>query len=113
MRAKKQNHLIGKRVKELRERRGLTQTELGYISGIPQNRISNWELEYHNPSLENIVPLCKALGCSADELFGLSELQLNERELWCLMNFRKLGVERQKAVCDLIATLQGFVPADE
>lgn len=105
--------IFGRRLKEIRERRGITQTELGFRTGINQNRISNWELGYAYPSVEMLVLLADGLSCTADELLGLSELKLTEDELWCLLHYRNLGVERRRAIRDMISTLEGFVPADE
>lgn len=105
---------FGRRLKAIRERRGLNQTELGRISGISQNRISNWELGYAYPGIEALISLAESLHCSADELVGLSELELTKDELWCLMHYRNLGVERRKAIRDMIATLEGLnVVSDE
>ena len=101
------------RLKQLRERRGVSQTDLGIMMGINPNRISNWELGINlNPPLDVIRKLCKALGCTADELLGLTEVELNADELWCLEYYRNLGVERRRAVRDMIATLEGFRPVD-
>lgn len=105
--------VFGRRLKSIRERRGITQTELGYRTGINQNRISNWELGYAYPSVEMLVLLAGGLSCSADELVGLSEPKLTEDELWCLTHYRNLGIERRRAIREMIATLEGFVPADE
>lgn len=104
--------LFGRRLRAIRERRGYTQTELGLVTGIGQNRISNWELGYAYPSIEMLVLLANALHCTADELVGLSDLELSEDELWCLLHYRNLGTERRRAIRDMIATLEGFVPAD-
>jgi transcriptional regulator with XRE-family HTH domain len=40
----------GKAIQELRQRRGLTQEELGEIIGIKKPTISNYECDHGNPS---------------------------------------------------------------
>lgn len=102
------------RLKELRERRGYNQTELGNKMGINPNRISNWEIGANkSPSVDVLRGFCIALGCTADELLGLTEIELNADELWCLEHYRKLGVERRRAIREMIATLEGFRPVDD
>lgn len=67
----KQRHESGKRLRAIRERVGISQQELGQRAGINPNSISNWELGIAYPQYPAIRKLCKALGCSADELLGL------------------------------------------
>lgn len=48
----------------LRSRRvelGLSQTDLGSDLGVPQNRISDWELGYRVPTVESLIRISKAL----------------------------------------------------
>jgi transcriptional regulator with XRE-family HTH domain len=101
------------RLRQLRERRGLNQIDLGNAMGINPNRISNWETGVNkSPSIDVLRKFCRVLGCTADELLGMTEIELNTDELWCLEHYRKLGAERRRAVRDLIDTLEGFRPAD-
>lgn len=101
------------RLKGLRERRGLSQTDLGNIIGVNPNRLSNYEQGIRKPPIDILRLLCQGMGCSADELLGISGVMLDADELWCLEHYRTLGPERRRAIRDMIATLEGFVPADE
>lgn len=56
-------------LKEIREKRNLTQDELAELSGVRQSTISNIELGHTvNPGLDTLQKLSKALGVSLDEL---------------------------------------------
>jgi DNA-binding XRE family transcriptional regulator len=54
--------LFGKRLKELRERAGLSQAELARLANLSQKGISNWELGQREPGLAAAVALARALG---------------------------------------------------
>jgi DNA-binding XRE family transcriptional regulator len=56
---------------------GITQAELGKLSGIPITSVCTFETGRRTPSLESFRRLCVALGVSADYLLGI-----NIAELW-------------------------------
>jgi transcriptional regulator with XRE-family HTH domain len=53
-----------------RERRGLTQAELGAKAGIAPGAVSHFETGQRVPSIESLVKLADALECSVDSLLG-------------------------------------------
>lgn len=61
--------LFGKRLKELRLSKKLSQVALAEISGLHPNYIGMVERGERNPSLINIDKLAKALNVSLQELF--------------------------------------------
>jgi transcriptional regulator with XRE-family HTH domain len=62
---------MGKRIKKLREARGLTQAELADKVGVTQVYISSLESGARkNPSLELLRKLAKALKTDVAELLG-------------------------------------------
>lgn len=61
-------HLFGKRVRELREKIGLSQEALAEKAGLHRTYISSIELGERNVSLANILKLSRALGCTGSEL---------------------------------------------
>jgi putative transcriptional regulator len=56
------------RLKELRIRKCLTQEQLAEKSGVSRSYISEIETEAHNPTIDIICKLCKALNCTANDL---------------------------------------------
>ena len=56
------------RLKKIRKRKGLTQTQLAEKIGISYQLISYYETGRHTPSMVVLEWLCQALGVSASEL---------------------------------------------
>ena len=54
------NHVGGK-IKELREKAGLTQVELSKLAGLPQSHVSRLEHGEHSPTNITLTKLAKAL----------------------------------------------------
>ncbi len=55
---------------EIRNQKGMTQTELAEACGIGQQMISHMEKEIRKPSYATLVKLAEALDCSVDDLIG-------------------------------------------
>lgn len=64
------NYITGKIIKELRERKQLTQVELADIIGVSDKTISKWETGKGLPDISLIEPLGKALEVSIIELMN-------------------------------------------
>ena len=62
--------IFTERLKELRLKKGLTQTELGEKVGVKQNTFTNWEKGKREPSFENLIKLADLFEVSLDWLFG-------------------------------------------
>ena len=63
---------------ELRKRAGLTQDELAQKLNLTPQSISKYERGEANPDISYLVPMCDALGCTLDELMGLSNVNYIE-----------------------------------
>jgi transcriptional regulator with XRE-family HTH domain len=63
--------LLGERVRELRQKRGLTQVDLGERLGLPQSRVSEIEKGSRVPNLETILRLALALDCKVSKLMAV------------------------------------------
>ncbi|KXT83509.1 transcriptional regulator, Cro/CI family [Streptococcus oralis] len=64
------SNIFPQRLKELRLKKGLTQTELGEKVGVKQSTFTNWENGKREPSFENLIKLADLLDVSLDWLFG-------------------------------------------
>lgn len=60
--------LVGRNVKRVREKTGLTQERLSEISGFSQQYISGLEQGRRNPTIVTLYELSQALGVSHIEL---------------------------------------------
>ena len=65
------DYSIGKIIRKIRKEKNLTQEELAEQLYVTSQAVSKWENETGLPDITQIVPLCRVLGISADELFGI------------------------------------------
>lgn len=68
--------MLGSRIRELREARHLSQTDLAKEFNISKQSISNWENLNVMPSVEMLVKLASYFSVSADYLLGLDDRQI-------------------------------------
>lgn len=61
---------FGRKLLAAREKSGLTQEELGYLSSIHRTEISQLERGYRSPRLDTVVKLAGALDVEPCELIG-------------------------------------------
>ena len=59
---------LGKKILELRKKKGFSQEQLGEKVNVTRQTISNWELEETTPNPEQLKLLSKVLNISIDEL---------------------------------------------
>lgn len=64
---------FGEKVRNLREDSDLNQTQLGYAVGMSQRKISYIECGKYEPSIDDIVALCRFFKVSSDYLIGLTD----------------------------------------
>lgn len=64
---------IGTRLRELRKKANITQTELSERLGITQGSISLWESGETKPDVENLLKISEIFGCTVDSLLKGSE----------------------------------------
>lgn len=80
--------MVGKRISELRRRRGFSQSELARKLHVSVKSVKQWEAEISNPSVDNLIALAKLFSVSSDYLIGiekreyicLGELSLSDRK---------------------------------
>ncbi|MBZ1356564.1 MAG: helix-turn-helix domain-containing protein [Candidatus Nealsonbacteria bacterium] len=67
----KQDYLLSKNLKKLREQKGLSQDRLAKLADVANNTIIKIEQgENINPTLETLKKVAKALGVSVDNLIN-------------------------------------------
>lgn len=90
---------IGKRIREFREDRGMSQKELADKIGVSNSRVSNWEQGINRPDADILADLCRALKVSPSELLDvhLSTDELSDQERKVVQAYRTKK-ELQQAV---------------
>jgi transcriptional regulator with XRE-family HTH domain len=79
-RVQAEGEVFGRRLRELRQKYGVTQQRLSIQTGLTEGYISNMERGLKVPSLTTILRLAVALGCKVTELvsiFDKTNLPLN------------------------------------
>lgn len=71
---------IGKRIKECREKVGLTQEELAKLLGVSKGAIGNYESDASYPKIENMTKLFDILKTDANFLFQ-DDMVVSPREI--------------------------------
>lgn len=94
------------RIRELRERMGMTQKDLAEVLFVEPNTISRYESESITPDIEGFKLMAKNFGTTIDYIVGLTdepwpavpyaEKQLSDGERILVNGFRKLN-EKNKA----------------
>lgn len=62
--------MIGKRLKEIRKIRGMTQKELSEVVGVSVSTVKKWEQDQVDPNTAALISIAVALNVSTDYLFG-------------------------------------------
>ena len=115
---------IGKRIKEARKLKGLTQTELATMIGVTPSAITNYENETSHPKEPVLYKLFEALGCDANFLFqdeiknspepAITDSRAKqEEEVYQILKkaFSELNIDigsltdRQKVILDVLADM--------
>lgn len=63
--------VFGARLREARERQGLSQAQLADRAAMQPSAIAHFEADRRKPSFENVRRLATALGVSSDYLLGV------------------------------------------
>lgn len=85
---------IADRIRYLRDKSGLTQTDLANKLGISRSAVNSWEMSLSSPSLANIIEMSLIFHVSVDYLVSASDKML--------VDISNLNTEQQEIVLKLI-----------
>lgn len=93
---------VGKRLKELREMRGITVNRLANMAGLSQSFLREIELGNKKPTVETLSYFCEALGVSLSEFFSEESSGINPvlKTVLC-----RLNNEQQIRLAEFLSTL--------
>lgn len=101
------NKVFGKRIKELRERKKLTQEKLAEKVGLDLQTISRIETGYYFTSFENLEKLANALDVTMADLFNFGHVKTKE-ELIQEIN-TELSISSEKDVQRIHKLIFGYL----
>lgn len=73
--------LLGRRIKELRAHRGMSQEQFAEAMGANAKYVSSVERGRENPTLDFLIKLAAALDADLCDLFNFAWVELNEKDL--------------------------------
>ena len=85
------------RIRYLRDKSGMTQTDLAKKLGISRSAVNSWEMALSMPSLYNIVEMSQIFHVSVDYLLSVSEK--------ITVDITNLSDEEREAVIKLVGCL--------
>lgn len=104
------------KIKELRKKHNLNQTEFAKIAGVSQRCISSYENEETYPDMETLKKIANHFHVTIDELVGnevqyqLNKFDFTEKQLELIEIIKKLS----ESNCNLVkAYLIGLLTAEE
>ncbi len=97
----------GKFIAEQRKLKNLTQAKLAQILSVSEKTISKWECGNGFPDTTLVLPLCEALGISANELLSAKRLDKDEykekaEQNLLLMKAREVSSNKKMLALELI-----------
>ena len=98
--------LLGKRIKELRKQRKLTQENVSELIGIDTVSLSNIETGKYYPTAENLDKILNILKITPHELFDFEHLDSNDNLIQKINDMLNKNPERIK---DVYKILKGFL----
>ncbi len=58
------------RIRELRQKKELSQEELARLLGVDRSAVAKWETGGNFPRAENMIAMARLFGCSLDEMMS-------------------------------------------
>lgn len=96
--------MIGTRIKEVREKNGLTQSELAKKLGLTRSGVNAWEMGISIPSAQYLIGLANLFKVSTDYLLGVDKTEtidissLNDTEKGIVYSLLKYFEDNRRAV---------------
>ena len=89
---------IADRIRYLRDKAGMTQTDLAKKLGISRSAVNSWEMSLSSPSISNIIEMAQIFNVNADYLLSFSDR--------IMVDISELSNDEQEAVLKLISCLK-------
>lgn len=100
------NYRFGNFICELREKKGLSQSQLGEKLGVTNKAVSRWENGSAYPSTELMLPLAKELGITIEDLYkAISDDKAPKTKLRTILDFLACHSKIVTIVCLSLALI--------
>jgi len=99
--------LLGRRIRQLRKIRTMTQEQLGERAGVDYKYLGGIERGERNPSTENLAKIAKALGVKIHEIFvfdhEIEDMRLLKKSIDELL--KEANKKEIKTICRVIEAI--------
>lgn len=94
---------LGERLKELREKRGMTVYRLTQLTGVSGHHIKGIEGGTRQPTIETLQKLVSSLGSSLADIFSddTKIIHVTEDERRLVENYRMVSAEKKSALLNM------------
>lgn len=100
----RQLQLVGRKIRQLRKERKLTQVELSARLGIQQSDLSRMEQGEYRVSLDTLLRILAEFKMSIGEFFGeVAQESITPRDMQLVQDFNALPEDAQREIEDFIA----------
>ncbi len=93
---------IGKRIRNLREKQGLSNRQLAVKAGISQPVMNRIENNNRKADIETLEKICEALGITLVDFFSTDEEEMPPEYLRLMQNAKNLTPKQLKILNDII-----------
>lgn len=97
--------MIGKKFKEIRTAKGMTQEDIAQSLGVSVFTVQKWEQDKADPNTGTMIKLADLLGASIDYMLGLEDLNASKVNI-CIELFNGLSEEEQAQAIDYMTFLK-------
>ena len=100
-------HLLGLKIKELRNKKGLSQQQLAELINIDQRNLSNIECGNTFPT-KTLIAIAETFNITLPELFNFDYLKVNEQEMkqYIINRLDNLNDENIKILYKIVYAMQ-------
>jgi transcriptional regulator with XRE-family HTH domain len=95
-------HLVGSRIRELRKRQRLTQTELSEKIGVAQSDLSRMEQGEYKVGLDTLFKILQVFELKMSEFFGETEDPSGDDQRQLVASFQALSEEARREVLEFV-----------
>lgn len=105
---------IGKTIKELRETKGLSQSELGKICGVSDKAVSTWENDLKVPRMGKIQQMADYFGVKKSDIIeGISQEEIERIAKQNVQQVEDLSQQMQEAITRIANEIQAYILSEE
>lgn len=100
--------VIGRRIKSVRERAGISKSELAAKIGVVPSLVSLYESGCRKPSVDVLLQISRELGCSTDFLFGAASdsMFIDDDVVSIFADFKGLSPRDKALIKEMISIMR-------